>query len=323
MEKQNLRFTVELSEKDYLNYQLDHNQIFKSKRWIIYAIMFLIILFASIIPSIIDGDFSIDTIIGALPIFIPVLLVGFVFYSVRTRVKHSFKSDPFAKHPYEVEITDTALITNGYNANINCAWEDIYRFSKTKRAVYIYVSDLKSVIIPLRYFHDNAQLDFLISLLTKKVNPQLYNELKRKTSISRIVVYSILGLILFWAIFSVFGSNPNDRQLKAAKLEENGEYQKAKSIYSDLISEYPQSEFHYVSRAYCEIKLNEFSQAQTDCEKAIELNPKSGEAYYYYAYALNNEGRFNEACEAMTRSKELGFKGDSEGFCENIKDTLN
>lgn len=322
METEELKFTVELSEKDYLNYQIDHNQGFKAKYWIFYIAIVFIIISGSLIPSILVGDFSVSQITGMLPIFIPLLLVSVIFYSLRMRAKHSFNSDPFAHHPYNITITDKEIITNGYNGNVNCSWADIYRFDKTKNAVYIYVSDLKAIIIPLRYFRDDSELTNLISLLKQRINPYLYNSLKRKTRVARIVTYSIIILIVLITVFNIFNSNTDDRQMKAADFETNGEYQKAKSIYSELISEYPQTGFYYVSRAYCELKLNEFNQAQIDCEKAINIIPKSGEAYYYYAYALYNDGRLNEACEAMNKSKELGFEGDSEGFCEDSKDTL-
>ena len=323
MEIKEQKFTVELNEKDYIIYQTDHNQSFKSKRWIIYATVLLIIIASTVIPSIVEGNFSFTEITNVLPLLIPFLFVGFPFFSMKTRAKHSFKSDPFAHHSYDITINEKEIIANGYNGNINCRWEEIYRFNKTINAVYIYVSDLKSIIIPLRYLENNAQLVDIISFLTQKVNPHRYNALKRKTRLVRLTFYSILALVVLAIVFVNFDANGTDKESRAVEFENNGEYEKAKSIYSELISEFPKDEFYYVSRAYCEINLNEISQALTDCKKAIDLNPKSGRAYYHYAYALYNDGELDKACSAMHNSKELGFQGNSEGFCEDINGPSN
>ncbi|MFT6087236.1 MAG: adenylate cyclase [Glaciecola sp.] len=73
----------------------------------------------------------------------------------------------------------------------------------------------------------------------------------------------------------------------------NPEYREKASIYSsralESCSDLPES---HVSRGMAYLLCHEFSAAQSELDKAIELDPNSYEAYYFYGRACCHQGKY-------------------------------
>lgn len=323
MEQTELKITVQISEKDYFDFNKDHFKTLTKGKLVLYSVA-IIFLLAWVYAPLIRNNSSLSDLplsVVLLPfIFVFIYLLG--YFAAKFRIKRAYKSDALINQPYEVIINENGLVVNAYKSNMNRSWEEIYRYNKTKNGFYIYLSEQKSIIIPKRYFENEHQENSLLQLLNKNINAANYNKNKRKIKYIRIVIYvvflSVISFILYENIFSAKVRKEDE----ALTYEINEDYINAKRVYSELILEYPNEEYYYAQRANCEIYLNEIPDALKDTERAIKINPKSGRSYYFYAYALYNSGKYEEACKAMNKSKELGFHGSSSGFCEETKDAL-
>ena len=78
-------------------------------------------------------------------------------------------------------------------------------------------------------------------------------------------------------------------------LYENERYTDAIENAGILISHFPQAEELYNIRGAAEARLDRFSEAVKNYQKAIELNPKYAEAYNNLGNALRNSGYLSQA----------------------------
>ena len=85
-----------------------------------------------------------------------------------------------------------------------------------------------------------------------------------------------------------------------------------KSVYSNIYKNCgftPKTAEDFYYRAIYKRNSKEYKQSIEDCDKAIELNLKYGEAYFIRAYAKYQLGDKEGACLDYKKSDELGFGG--------------
>jgi hypothetical protein len=314
MENKEIKLNVQLTEKDYLKFQSDHFSFFKSKKWWIYGgILLIILLFVNIYGYVVNGFAGVS-----LASFLPFLVMGavllFVFFSVKAKVKSSFKSDQTLQHPMEVIINNEGLIVNAYRGNTNPLWEDVYRYTITPDTIYIYTAENKSVIIPKRVFENETDLNSVTALLKDKIDLSRHKKQSSKTKYRSWMLSAVIIIVVL--VYSFFGnSGERDKRAQASNLEYKKDYKGAIEIYSQLIVDNSDNASYYGHRAKCEIELTDYKMALIDCERAISLEP-NGWAYYIYAYALYYDGRYTEACKAIHKSIETGYTKQDDGLCD-------
>lgn len=86
-------------------------------------------------------------------------------------------------------------------------------------------------------------------------------------------------------------------------VEEN--YEEAVKFYSEAIVADNQKDEYYVNRSHAFIKLEKFSEALSDAEKAIELNPSSAKANLRKGIACFHLNKFEAAKEAFVVGEKL------------------
>ena len=314
MEQNELKLHIQLTEKDYLKFQWAHSGVKRSKGWMVYGLLVLVVPGFVVIHSILQNGFSSI----AEPAFLPLLIIPVLYLLTRAfiiyRTRMAFKNDSFINQPYDITINPEGLVVNGYRSSFSPLWKDIYKYTVTKEAVYIYVSDLKALIIPERYLAHETDSATLFGLLKTNVNTENYSKQKKKNTSIRIIYYAIIFAVVLFIVFKDFGKE--SRFNEARQLQENEDFAGAKLIYSELIAKDAGDINSYLERAKCEVSLSEFKLAIADCETALRLDPNSGITYYYYAYALYNDQRYDEACKAITRSMNLGYTRNTNGLCE-------
>ena len=313
MENKEIKLNIQLTEKDYLKFQLDHIGFFKSKKWILYA-LFLIILYSVIYaPYILEVGFSGLKISMFWPLLMLPAAVVCIYLLLIYKTKVAFKTDSFINKPQKVNVNEEGIHVDAYRSTINPIWADIYKYNVTKQGVYIYIADLKAMIIPVRFLNENDMM-VLLELLKTKVDTERHKIQNKKNNRLRTAIYAI---VLIGFIFYTFKDyNSNNLTNKAYNLQANKNYAEAERTYTALIDLNPEDESNYTERAYCKISLNKITSAVLDCETAIKLNPKNGRAYYIYAYTLYNNSRESEACMAINKSIQLGYTNTREPFCK-------
>lgn len=317
MENKEIKLNIQLTEKDYFKFQLDHIGFFKSKKWWIYSIILISIIVFVYVPVIItDGVSCIN-----FKLLLPFLVVGCVLiislFSLKAKIKSSFASDPTIYNPMEIIITNEGMMIKAYKANINPSWEDIFRYIITKDTIYIYTSEIKSIIIPKRFFENENDINTLTELLKAKVDLSRLKKQKNKIKFTRWIFSVIIILCVF--LYTFFSESGNSKkQSQAWAFEKNNDYKSASEIYTQLINDNPENDSYYNNRAKCEIELSDYKSAIKDCEKALSIKP-SGWIYYTYAYALYYDEKYKDACNAINKSIEMGYTKDNEGLCDPLE----
>ena len=209
-------------------------------------------------------------------------------------------------------MNEEGIYVDAYRSTINPLWTDIYKYIITKQGFYIYIADLKAMIIPIRFLNDTDRIT-LLEFLKTKVNTEKHTAQSKKSIRLRTVIYAI---VLIGVIFNTFKNYNSDKlENKAYDLQVNHNFSEAEGIYTALINMHPEDESNYIERACCKISLNKINSAVLDCETALKLNPNNGRAYYIYAYALINDGRQAEACKAINKAIQLGYTTTTEKIC--------
>jgi curved DNA-binding protein CbpA len=76
----------------------------------------------------------------------------------------------------------------------------------------------------------------------------------------------------------------------------------------------------FMARAQANIKLKNYKEAITDCNWAIFLRRDQAEPYYYRALASINKREFNNVCDDLTKSAQLGqpdIQKLQKRYCQN------
>ena len=206
MESKEIKLNVQLTEKDYLTFQKDHikNQtgFLKPKAlWIYSGILLVLILFVNR-ENLLDTGFlgiNFTFLIPLIPIGLLILfkcIFSILIFSMKSRVKSSFESDPTINNPMEIIINNEGLTVNAYRANTNPLWKDIYRYLITKDTFYIYTSEVKSIIIPKRLLENTNDIDTLTDLLKNNVD---FSGYKRQSTNGNYIKWGIraVGILCF------------------------------------------------------------------------------------------------------------------------------
>jgi cytochrome c-type biogenesis protein CcmH/NrfG len=312
MENKEIKLNIQLTEKDYMDFQWSHFSLFRTKKWISFSV-FLDVLYGILYaPYILKVGFTrID-----ISIFWPLLMfpVGLIcmYFLLKYRTKVAFKTDSFINKPQKITVNEEGIYVEAYRSNINPLWTDIYKYNDTKQGVYIYIADLKAMIIPIRFLNENDKM-VLLEFLKTKVNTEKHITQSKKSVRIRTALYAAMLIGIFFYSFKNYNSNKLED--KAYELQENHNFAEAERTYTALINMNPEDESNYIERACCKISLNKINSAVLDCETALKLNPNNGRAYYIYAYALINDGRQPEACKAINKSIQLGYATTTEKIC--------
>jgi hypothetical protein len=313
MEQKELKLTIQLTEKDYLKFQWAHTGLMRSRKWLLYGLSMLVLYSFILIPALILNDFSALSLSLFLPLLILLGLFIFPYGFFMYRSRSAFKSDSFINQPYEVIINEEGMIVNAYRSNLNPLWKDIYRYNVTKEAIYIYIAELKAILVPSRFLNE-ADRVALMEILKTKVNTENYTKQKKKNTSIRIIYYVVVVGVVFFIVFKDCGSEK--REEKAYQLQKKNNFAAAKKVYTELIESDPENADYYLERANCEISLIESGFAVMDCEKALKLDPENGKAYYYYAFALYNNRQYDAACKAIHTSIKLGYTNSVQKLCD-------
>lgn len=318
MENKEIKLNIQLTEKDYLTFLKTNQSGFKSKKWIIYGIMFLCVYLFVALPTIIANGFSNIEFVSLAPLLIPLLIGSLVFIFVKLSVKmvskRAFRTDAFINRPYGIIINDQGLQINSDHSNFHPLWEDIYRFRITKDAYIIYLSSIKVIILPKRFFNNEIDIKRMNFLIKNKIDGSKYDKTIKSNNYIRLSCYIVISCIIAFVFFR--NCDKENLYSKAGQFEANEDYMSAFKIYTQLIYQDPTKPNCYLYRAKCSQYIGNYIMAVQDCEQAINLGAKDGYAYSIYASALYDNQQYDKACEAIKTSIKLGYAKDTEYFCE-------
>lgn len=141
-----LHVAIQLTFKDFLNFQLGHVRKRIMPFLVFFAVIFIVCMFGIFV-------FDSATIIEwvspmAICLIFPFLFVALIYFIS----KKSFNSDSFLRKEHIYIFSKEKLKVTTENSDLNVAWNDIYNYKITKHSFLIYLSSQKALIMPKRFF---------------------------------------------------------------------------------------------------------------------------------------------------------------------------
>ncbi|GEK91235.1 YcxB family protein [Alkalibacterium kapii] len=173
-----MKLEYELTEEDYLNFNIYHSRKSPSikKKIFIQRIMGPIIF---MITPFVVTNFSDIPLWYWLTIFIFMSIVWFIYYpkyvnwelkkGVEKMLEEGNNENLFDRK--SLTITEEGLREVSSIGSSNVSWDKINSVDETKEYIYVYISSLSAHIIPKRAFNDpNEQKNFLNELMKQTVS---------------------------------------------------------------------------------------------------------------------------------------------------------
>ena len=158
--EEEIKYTLKykLSEEDYYLFSYWHYKIlFIYKAIRNYIILFLLIY----LPNESDLVFSKK---AGLILFIT-FLVYMIYFSEKGTHKNIanlvFKQDKSMQRERTIQFYETQMVVIDDNSNERYEWMDFYKVIKTKKYIYIMISLIKGIIIPLKVIENPELIEFI------------------------------------------------------------------------------------------------------------------------------------------------------------------
>ena len=178
------KFNVELSDKDYLDYNIfwTLKSPYGKKQMMQYRIILTVFFVVISFVFLCGGRFSIDSFIGIVPYWIVFVLIqlglnAFFKWVLKGQVKSLKKSGKMGYTPSStVEFYDDHFIEISAENKIEQKYTAVERISVVgDKVVYIHVNNVMSYILPFDCFESEAQRnDFLEFIKSKCENVKIY-----------------------------------------------------------------------------------------------------------------------------------------------------
>lgn len=97
-------------------------------------------------------------------------------------------------------------------------------------------------------------------------------------------------------------------KLKGNEYFKTKDYDGAIHEYSTAIVKDPKVAVYYCNRANCYLKVERYTNVVADCERVVELDPKSVKGYYFMGKAQLELGQPSEAYSVLKRSYDLALE---------------
>lgn len=109
--------------------------------------------------------------------------------------------------------------------------------------------------------------------------------------------------------------NPDALKEEGNKAFGNGSFKLAVDLYTQAL-DLKQSHVYYSNRANAYLELGEFSNAISDCDAAINLEPGFVKAYVRKGNALFNSKKVTEAMQVFEKAYEIEPNDDIKNLIE-------
>ena len=303
---ESLNVAIQISFKDFLNFQLIHLR----KRMLPFLIILALMLISSLYSFFFLDSATITEWMSPMIIFL--IFPSAFFCLIYFNAKKSFNSDSFIRKEHVYNFSKEKLRVTTENSDLNLDWKDIYRYFNTKHNFIVYLSPQKALIIPKRFLQD-AEQNFVLSLFQSEIKPK-----KDRSSFIRIGIYAIIIIVVALSYSSIFTTSATEYFNKGYDAENEGKYKEAIEEFNKALDKNPKMVQIYLHRGYSKSQLGDTLGYLNDCNKAIEINNNFAEAYRYRAYIKYQLGDSTGMCQDFQKAKSLGDKEaikDLEQYC--------
>lgn len=164
-----------LTEKDYVDYNIDHMYNSPSIRKSLFVQRYIIPVLFLLIPFCVDGLFSISWrywMIWFAIVFIQwiIFFPGLVRRTSRKRIgkmlREGINTDFLGERTLDLQ--EDAIYERGISSESKKSWDAVEKVIEGKKHIYIYVSAITAFIVPLTAFADDDEKNQFLSMINRK-----------------------------------------------------------------------------------------------------------------------------------------------------------
>jgi tetratricopeptide (TPR) repeat protein len=134
----------------------------------------------------------------------------------------------------------------------------------------------------------------------------------------RLGVLIVQGLLLgYWSGLALLQAQPEAQLLAQARAaRQNGEFQQAIALYSQVLNNNPRLGDAYAERGFSQARLKQYQDALYDYADALQYGGLTHEdlVWYNQGWAFFNLGDKPRACESWQKALTLGYQPAQEAL---------
>jgi len=177
MKNEEFKISYELTARDYLDFNLYHLKNSKSMKKLVFTQRFIIPMFYFAFPFILSRSTSIsfsNWMLMSVAMYIlwvwtsPRKMQGSIIKKINKALKQGKLEKLLGEHT--VILNNEGIIDIVKDGEAKAPWDSIFDVVEGKDQIYIFISDTKAVIIPVRAFaKEQLREEFLAKLKEKRI----------------------------------------------------------------------------------------------------------------------------------------------------------
>lgn len=174
LEKREVKANFKLDFKDYKDFNIHHSKKHFYGAAILYSIIFIAtILYKTFIGNA-DSKLLKEILIIAIPtgiLLVSLILLIFyfllIFYS-----KKVFKSEMLLQEEQNYIISDNGISLVSKSGNNSIGWENIFKVTESKNSIFLYLGNIKAMIIPKRAIGSEDNINILKDIIKRNLSTE-------------------------------------------------------------------------------------------------------------------------------------------------------
>lgn len=161
-----IRLSINVDYNDYKRFVLYHG-----RKTIIIEILFIIAAYVGTLVYLILSDDELLDLSLFLLIMIPlgIITIAVVIFVLRQialyRIKRIYKSDKLFQKLQNYTINDTGIKMESESGNGTMKWDEVFRVDESKDSFLIYLSRIKALMLPKKFFDNDEQMKLFRKLV--------------------------------------------------------------------------------------------------------------------------------------------------------------
>ncbi|GAA0121785.1 MAG: YcxB family protein [Clostridium argentinense] len=173
LQRREVKANFRLEFKDYKDFNIHHSKKHFYGAGILYFILFMSTMLFKIFSNDLDGDMLKNILIVMIPtgiLLISLVLLAFYFL-IAFHSKKVFKSQRRLQEEQNYIINDDGILLISKSSNNNIGWKNIFKITESQNSIFLYLGDIKAMIIPKRAFGGEDNVAVLKEIIKRNLEP--------------------------------------------------------------------------------------------------------------------------------------------------------
>jgi YcxB-like protein len=167
-----MKFTVQVSEQDYMNAQRLHMRPGKARR-VFHCLLGIILIPSLLFLAAADEYHTREPALIALGVIALVIILFVVV--VPWRLRRFYREQKTLKYPFTMELNEEGVFSEGENGSGRIKWDDFYAWKQDANTILLYQARNLFNMIPCRVFASTQDGGQVIALIERKLEKKRKN----------------------------------------------------------------------------------------------------------------------------------------------------